>query len=259
MERVAHDDRRTAFRVVEGDGGGPTTLYVHGSGGSHRVWARQYAPDGPTHPACALDLSGHGDSTDFDDDPEPERVLDAYVRDVVAVAEAVDATVLVGNSMGGAVVLQGLLEDDLDPDAVVLAGTGPRLPVDETLRTLLAADFEAALDVLHGTDVLFHGVDERRVERSKATMRAAGQAVLCRDFRACHRFDVRDRLDEIDVPVLAVVGEHDRLTPPAYHRSLADGMANCRYHELPGAAHLAMLDRPDAFDAALGEFLAEVV
>lgn len=262
MERIDHHGRTTAVRIVGRDGDGPTTLYVHGSGSSHQVWATQYAPDGPVHPACALDLSGHGESGDFASDPDPNEILDAYVRDVVAVADAVDADVLVGNSMGGAIVLLVALgevaEAACDPDAIVLAGTGARLPVDEKLRRLLAGDFDAAIDLLHGEDVLFHNVDGRMVERSKAAMREAGQRVVRRDFDACHRFDVRDRLVEIDVPALAVVGEHDRLTPPAYHRELAASMPDCRYRELSDAAHLAMIDRPDAFDAALAEFLADV-
>lgn len=289
MEGIEHGGRTTSVRVVEGTGDGPTTLYVHGSGGSHQVWAQQYAPDGPVHPACALDLSGHGDSEDFagereaedsngrrmvegsDGDREAEDsdnerasvdILDAYARDVVAVADAVGADVLVGNSMGGAIVLLVALgevtEATYGPDAIVLAGTGARLPVDEKLRRLLARDFDAAIDLLHGEDVLFHSVDDRTVERSKAAMREAGQRVVRRDFDACHRFDVRDRLGEIDVPALALVGEHDRLTPPEYHRELAESMSDCRYRELSDAAHLAMIDRPDAFNAALAEFLADV-
>lgn len=266
MERVEHHDRRTAYRLVEGDGSGPTTLYVHGSGGSHHVWGHQYAPGGPAHPACAIDLSGHGESDDLpggrgdiEDGASPHEILDAYARDITAVADATGADVLVGNSLGGAVVLRTVIGEFFDPAGIVLAGTGARLPVDEKLRDLLANDFEASMDVLHGTDVLFHDVDDRAIERSRATMRAAGQAVLRRDFEACHHFDVADRLDRIDVPALAIVGAHDRLTPPEYHRTLAAKIPDCRYEEIDGAAHLAMLDRPEAFnDALVGFFEAEL-
>ena len=55
-------------------------------------------------PVAALDLSGHGESDDVDAEPG-YTALSAYVDDVLAVAEAVDADVLVGNSLGGAVLL----------------------------------------------------------------------------------------------------------------------------------------------------------
>jgi len=257
METVDHDGRTTAYRTVAGDGEGPTMLYVHGSGGAHQGWVRQYAPDGPAHPAVALDLSGHGNSVDFDGVPHDDP-LHAYARDVVAVADAVDADVLVGNSMGGAVALRVALDFDFALDALVLAGTGAALPVDDDLLDLFASDFDAAIDRLHGEDVLFHDADERTLARSRETMRAAGQDVVHRDFAACDGFDVRERLGDVDVPALAIVGEHDRLTPPAYHRELTAEIPDCRYRELDGAAHLAMLERSDAFNAALAEFLAEI-
>ena len=258
MDTVTHDGRTTTYRVVEASGAGPTTLYVHGSGGSHQGWAHQYAPSGPAHPAAALDLSGHGQSEDVDgsrlDDVENTAILGAYARDVVAVANAIDADVLVGNSMGGAIVLQIALGESFNPAGIVLAGTGAHLPVDEKLRTLLAEDFEKAIQVLHGEDVLCHDADERTLSQSKATMRAAGQKVVQRDFLACHDFDVRDRLGEIDTSALAIVGEHDRLTPPEYHRTLTEELPDCRYAEIEDAAHLAMLEQPAAFNAALADF-----
>ena len=54
---------------------------------------------------------------------------------------------------------------------------------------------------------------------------------------------------------LAVVGEHDHLTPPEYHEELADRIPDGRYQEIPDAAHLAMLERPEALNAAVLDFL----
>lgn len=264
METVAHHDRETAYQFAGGGGrsndgtrsndGAARVCYVHGSGATHRLWAAQYSPAGPAHPAVALDLSGHGESGDVDTAPGP-ATLDAYARDVVAVARATGADVLAGNSLGGAVVLHVALETDFDPAALVLAGTGAKLAVREDLRTLLADDFERAVATLHGEDLLFHDADENQLERSRAAMGATGQAVTRRDFLTCHAFDVRERLGDIDVPALAIVGEHDGLTPPEFHEYLAEHLPDCEFATVPAAAHLAMVERPDAFNDRVGEFL----
>ncbi|MFB6189053.1 MAG: alpha/beta fold hydrolase, partial [Halapricum sp.] len=206
METVEHDGRTTAYRLAGDAADGPVVLAVHGSGGTHRIWANQYGPNG-CRPFAAVDLSGHGGSEDTETEPGA-ATLDAYVEDVTAVARAVEADVLVGNSLGGAVVLTALLDGAVDPAGVVLQGSGAKLAVHEDLRALLAGDFERAIAVLHGPDMLFHDPDETILERSKAQLRATGRAVTERDFLTCHRFDVRDRLHEVDVPALAVVGEH---------------------------------------------------
>ena len=253
MERVTHGGRETAYRRFDRGGDGPTVCFVHGSGGTKDVWKSQ-ARLADRFPGVAVDLSGHGDSDDVGTPAGPET-LDAYAADVVAVAEATDATVLCGNSLGGAVALRVALERDLPLDGLVLAGTGAKLAVAEPLRDALANDFERAVSLLHEPDRLFHDAPAEYVELSAASMRACGRAVTERDFLTCHRFDVRDRLGEVGVPALAVVGARDELTPPAYHEYLAEGIPAGEWTEIPDAAHLAMLERPAAFNDALSEFL----
>lgn len=257
METLTHAGRQTAYRVVDGAADGPTVLYVHGSGGTHRVWGHQYGPSGPSHPAVALDLSGHGDSEDLPAGTG-EAVIEAYAADVVAVANAVDADVLVGNSLGGAVVQHVATEFDVGVSALVLFGTGPTLPVFEGLREWLASDFDRAVEFLHGPDRLFHETDLDAVDRSREQMYAVGQRVTRRDFMACHRFDGRERLSAIDVPTLAICGEYDALTPTSYHEELADSIPRGEYAVVPDAAHLAMVEQPALFNDRLEEFLASV-
>jgi pimeloyl-ACP methyl ester carboxylesterase len=254
METVTHHGRETAYHRSDRGGDGSTLLCVHGSGGSHAVWKGQsrLADD---RPVVSVDLSGHGESEDVNADPGYEA-LSAYVDDVVAVARETDASVLVGNSLGGAVVLTTALERDLDLDALVLVGTGAKLAVLDDLLTWLQEDFDRAVEFLHQDDRLFHDPDDRLVEQSRETVYATGSAVTYRDFRTCHGFDVRDRVDEIDVPSLAVVGEYDQLTPTWFHEFLADEMPDCRLVQIDDAAHLSMLERPAAFNDAVTTFLS---
>jgi len=252
METVTHDGRTTGYRTTD-FGDGPTVCYVHGAGGTREVWVEQYGDrEGPS--AVAVDLSGHGDSDDVDT-PAGEATLDAYADDVVAVCEATGATVLCGNSMGGAVSLWVALERDLDLDALVLADTGAKLGVDDGFLESLSRNFESAVASLHVPDTLFHDPDDDLVTVSKEGLLATGQAVTLRDFETCDAFDVRDRLGEIDAPALALCGEYDPMTPPQFHEYLEAELPDCEYREIADAAHMPMLERPDVFNAAVREFL----
>ncbi|WP_144903363.1 alpha/beta fold hydrolase [Halobellus captivus] len=253
MQSITHNGRETAYRTFDRGGEGPTVLAVHGSGGTHRVWSAQ-AKLADRFPLIAVDLSGHGDSDDVSAEPGYEA-LSAYVDDVVAVAEAADADVLLGNSLGGAVVLTALLERDLDVSGAVLAGTGARLPVLDDLFQWVATDFDRVVEFFHKPDHLFHDADEGTLGVSESALRNTGQAVLERDFRTAHAFDVRGQLSAIDVPALALVGEYDRLTPPHYHEELCAALPDCELSVIDDAAHLAMLERPGAFNDALTDFL----
>jgi pimeloyl-ACP methyl ester carboxylesterase len=72
---------------------------------------------------------------------------------------------------------------------------------------------------------------------------------------------MRDRPDStpvlarLEVPALVIVGEHDRLTPPDQARTMAAAVRRSELCEVAGAGHLANLERPDAFTAALERLL----
>ncbi|MFC6733168.1 MULTISPECIES: alpha/beta fold hydrolase [unclassified Haladaptatus] len=256
MKTVSHHGRETAYRRTDfGDAGQPI-CYVHGSGGTHRVWTGIYGRRANTRPAVALDLSGHGESDDIDAEPG-FSTLAAYADDVLAVVEETGASVLVGNSLGGAVILHLLVERDVELEAAVLAGTGAKLSVLDDLLRWLDDDYERAVEFLHGEDMLFHDTTSTVVDHSKATMNAVGSAVTERDFRTCHRFDVRDQLDNVETPTLALVGEYDRLTPVSYHEYLVEHMPNATLAMIEDAAHLAMIEQPAAFANAIERFLAQ--
>jgi pimeloyl-ACP methyl ester carboxylesterase len=253
MKRVSHHGRETAYRRSARTDEGPGVLCIHGSGGNSGVWKSQARLADRT-PVTAVDLSDHGESGPCTTDPGYEA-LSAYADDVVAVAEETGDRVLCGNSLGGAVAMTVALERDVELEGLILAGTGAHLPVLDDLLVWLKTDFEQAIEFLHGPDRLFHDVDGAYLDVSEQAMRETGQAVTTRDFRTCHSFDVRDRLEEIEVPALALVGEHDKLTPPHYHESLAEALPACELGVVEDAAHLAMLEQPAAFNGAVDSFL----
>ena len=72
---------------------------------------------------------------------------------------------------------------------------------------------------------------------------------------------LRDRPDDHAVvasfegPVLVAVGDADPMIPVEAARALAGTAPNGRLEVIPGAGHLVSLDRPEAFNRVLVEFL----
>lgn len=253
MESVSHFDREIAYEYVDRGGTGPPICCIHGSSGTRSVWKSQHRL-ADRYPVVPVDLSGHGDSDDIDASPG-YTTLSAYASDVIAVAEATDAKVLLGTSLGGAVAMHIAIERDFHPDALVLTSTGARLGVLEDLLRWIETDFDRAVEFLTGEGRFYSDPDPRLREQSIKQMHAVGREVAYRDFLTCHRFDVRDKLGEIDAPTLVIHGTEDRLTPPWYHDYLADNIPDARLVAIEEAAHLVMLERPTAFNEAVVTFL----
>ncbi|WP_084627582.1 alpha/beta fold hydrolase [Elstera litoralis] len=60
------------------------------------------------------------------------------------------------------------------------------------------------------------------------------------------------------MPVLCIAGEHDRQAPPQGVERMAGKIPGARFLCIRNAAHLMMLEAPDAVTQAIGDFLAEV-
>ena len=74
-------------------------------------------------------------------------------------------------------------------------------------------------------------------------------------LQAMSGFDRRAALAHIHVPTLLVAGEQDHVAPPAAMQAMAGAIAGAELLCLPATGHLPHLEQPDAFDAALLDFL----
>jgi len=69
------------------------------------------------------------------------------------------------------------------------------------------------------------------------------------------RPDSTPQLGSIHVPTLIVVGDEDTVTPPSAAAEMHSGIAGSELVSIPETGHLANLEQPDAFDAAIARFL----
>jgi pimeloyl-ACP methyl ester carboxylesterase len=69
------------------------------------------------------------------------------------------------------------------------------------------------------------------------------------------RPDITARLAEIDLPALAICGQHDGISPPAEMRQFAAQLPRARFVEIENAGHMSPLEQPTAVNAVIREFL----
>jgi pimeloyl-ACP methyl ester carboxylesterase len=225
-------------------------LFIHGSGGSRESWHYQLRafPD-----ARAVDLPGHPKG-------EPCTSIEAcveWLRDQLAEGERKDLA-LAGHSLGGAIALQYALCYPDELAAIILVGSGARLRVHPQYLEQLEAALEAGSDIDEALSVGYERVDPKLAEVLKRRRAENGAAVTLADLRACDRFDVMDRVGEIRIPMLAVCGSDDIMTPPKYSLYLAEAMPDARVTIIPGGTHMVFAEQPDAVNRAILEFLSEL-
>ncbi|GAB3762001.1 3-oxoadipate enol-lactonase/4-carboxymuconolactone decarboxylase [Nocardioides ginsengisegetis] len=202
----------------------------------------------------AWDLPGHGSNRTPVEDPVTIASLAADVLDLVdAMVESFTPVSFhyAGDSVGGAVGLQLLLDAPHRVASATLLCTGARIGTVEswTERAELVGTSGTPAVVSASAQRWFGpGFLDREPDRGSALLhsladaRDDGYVAVCRALAA---FDVRDRLGEIKVPVLAVAGAEDVATPTDGLAEIADGVADGRLVVLDGVAHLAPAEAPE--------------
>ncbi len=69
------------------------------------------------------------------------------------------------------------------------------------------------------------------------------------------RPDSRPGLGAIQCPTLVLVGDSDQATPPELSREIAAGIAGARLVVVPECGHLSTMEKPDAVNRALVEWM----
>ncbi len=269
-ERVASGGAH--LHVTSWGDAGPTILALHPGVGDSRVWqwcARDWADAGCR--VIAYDRRGFG-STDFVTEEHDDLV------DLLTVSKATDArpAVVVGNSLGGGLALDLALAHPDQVTALVLIAPSPSgyryddwpTSAAEAVQDDLVAAAEAAgdLDLVNRLEVRYwlDGVDQpegRVTGRARDLMlEMNGRALRAGPTGAsAERVEAWDRLAELSVPVMVVVGEHDLPGIRRQGAEIVDAIPSARLVSLADSAHCPSLDDPAALSRVVLDFLDDVV
>jgi 3-oxoadipate enol-lactonase / 4-carboxymuconolactone decarboxylase len=204
----------------------------------------------------AWDLPGHGHNRSVPEEPFTIDELAAGVLEVVDTllaerGEPGGSFAYAGDSVGGAVGLQLLLDVPDRVESAVLLCTGARIgDPDMWADRIRQVGFSGTPSIVSASTERWFGPGffDREPERGSALLHALQEvddAGYCQVCGALAGFDVRDRLAEIGAPVLAVAGADDVATPTERLREIAEGVKDGRLVELDGVAHLAPAETPE--------------
>jgi 3-oxoadipate enol-lactonase / 4-carboxymuconolactone decarboxylase len=219
------------------------------------LWSASAAFLGERFHVIAWDLPGHGRNTDpvsagFSMGELAAGVLGFADRVLTDRGEPGGRLYYAGDSLGGAVGLQALLDAPDRIVAAVLLCTGAKIGDAAGWRERAARVRASGTTVVINQSVerwFAPGFLEREPDvggRLLESLRAADAEAYALACEALADFDVRSQLGDIAVPVLAVAGGEDFATQADLLREIADGVQRGRLQILDGVAHLAPAEAP---------------
>ena len=247
---------------LSGKKDGPVLVLSHSLGCNLTMWDPQVKILEPYYRVLRYDTRVHGGT----DVPAGPYMLDQLGNDALGLIEALgfDAVNWVGLSLGGMIGQQIALYHPHRLQRLVLCDTTAIIPLEAQPL------FQERIDIARtqeGMQALVQSTLERwftptflsqkppmveQIRRQFLTTAVAGYAGCTEAVRALNYLD---RLSEINVPTLIIVGEEDVATPVAASQTMKERIPNSRLVVIPSASHLSNVEQPDAFISALLTFL----
>ncbi|MPZ70143.1 MAG: alpha/beta fold hydrolase [Actinobacteria bacterium] len=286
-QKIILRDGAEAFIEEVGPESSRGVVFIHGSALRTDLWHYQMPGIGGQR-LVFYDLRGHG----LSERGEAELSILTLTQDLEEIIDAcrLDEVVIVGHSVGGMIALEfaiahldllgskvkglALLNTTYGPAVETLAGGAAiarfervtRRPFD--LLGTQSEKLERLRRVIRPSDAIFWsvayagfgaGASAKQIDFTYDMLSETQADVIFELIKAYRDFDVRDRLSEVNVPVLVIGGTQDRLTQSHASEYIATALPKSDLHVLEGSGHMTMLERHRELNELLEAFTLDVL
>lgn len=261
--------------------GGWWLVFIHGAWASHKWWKWQIPAFSRDHLVLSFDLRGHGQSS-----PLPQNYsLSGFVKDLSILLKKIEieGAVLIGWSLGGIIALEYYLQFPQKIKALVLISTkSQRQP--PLKRQIWWAYLRARLNLMinlsaprkYDRDAKIFPDEKDRLENElkqfiplplyqevygwiKDDLKNYSPRNYLEIAQNLWNWEIsQEKLKNISVPTLILVGEKDKITPPPFSEFLHQQIPNSQLIIVKDAGHLLPLEQPEEVNAYIFHFLKSI-
>ena len=259
MPTYKFDDVEIYYQI---QGEGPPLLLIHGLGSSSRDWEFQIEDFVEDYQVITFDVRGHGRSSK----PASPYSIPLFAEDTAKLIKELGLAPVhvAGISMGGMIAFQLAIDHPELVKSLVIANSDPdysikdfkqRLQVWQRIWIVRLLGMRKMGEVLSGR--LFPKEEQLElrelfIERWAENDPRAYQS----SFKAIVGWSAADQLQQIKAPTLVIASDQD-YTPVSVKEACVKKIPNAKLAVIEDARHAVPVEKPEAFNALLAEFLTE--
>ncbi len=231
----------------EGPNGAPVIILIHGFPFNKSMWNDQMEMLTENFRVIAYDVRGFGNSEAETNDFS----IELFVSDLLNLMDAlkIEKAMLCGLSMGGYIALNAIENFPKRFSALILCDTNcvadtPEA-ANESIKNLFAP-------------ISFVTNQEKIAVIKEMIMKASVRSLSATLLALTKRKETCNKLGEIKVPVLIMVGEDDKVTPPVVAKQMHKNIKGSILNVIENAGHLSNIENSYDFNIHLEKFVSSV-
>ena len=241
----------------------PVIIFIHGFPLNKSMWNIQVEALKENYRVIAYDIRGHGNS----DAGIDEFSIELFVIDLLRLMEKlkIEKSILCGLSLGGYIALNAVLKHPDRFDGLILNDTqciADTPEIKENRCNAIISIKEKGVEQ-YADEIIKKLFAPETFTKNKNVVDAVKEMIistqkqsLCNTLHAlAERKETCNQLPEINIPVLIMVGEEDKITPIAAAQQMHEKILNSKLEIIQQAGHLSNLENPTAFNTHLVNFL----
>jgi pimeloyl-ACP methyl ester carboxylesterase len=252
--------------LEEGKHQAPAIIFVHGFPFNKSLWNLQVESLRDHYHVIAYDIRGFGDS----DTGNEDFTIELFVKDLISLMDAlkIDTTILCGLSMGGYIALNAVEYYAGRFNALILSDTNCIADTPEAKEKRMKAIEsikQSGVEKYADESVKNYFAPESFINRQEEIaavremiVRTSEKSLRNTLLALSLRKETCSILQDIKVPVLILVGNEDKITPPAAAQLMQEKIKDSVLKIIDHAGHLSNIENPDEFNNQLTKFVASV-
>jgi pimeloyl-ACP methyl ester carboxylesterase len=245
------------------DGKGDPLLLIHGVRGTLRNW-EFVRPFIKKHFQTIMpDLRGHGRSTKLTD----VSTVEFFKDDMIALLDhlKIKRCLVAGHSLGGFIAQQMALDAPKRLRALILIATAPIVDIEGAMAQIEIGKLAYGLEPKQAVEKLleFEFFDPEKIRNTPGMLDAliflAEESVRLANSHgsaqgAAAKFNIQDRVKEIQVPTLVICGAQDKTFPPRWAEFYKENLSNVTIKIIDQTSHSVHFEQPELLVEAIVQF-----
>jgi len=250
----------------QGSDDAPVIIFIHGFPLNKTMWNYQIEALMGRFRVIAYDIRGHGNSDAGNDN----FTIDLFATDLIKFMDMlkIKKASLCGLSMGGYIALNAIGNYPERFDALVLSDTNcqpdsaeakekRQKAIHNILENGVGNYADESVKNLF-TNESFSTHEDEITYVKEMICNTSEESLGCTLLALAARNGTYKKLSGIDVPVLILVGEEDKITPPEVSALMHEQIKESTMYVIPHAAHLSNMEQPEQYNEHLMRFFAKV-